>query len=172
LADFADLVREDNTQKNLADIMKMMLLHSPITEPQKQKIKAQIDDITGERLITEHNKQADMFKFNSPTMDLEKWKAKLRGGCIEPRKDIHYWTEYGVSYANINPTSYTADAEAEGNMCVALLLKRYEETETNNAANKQRTEVHKKSRTIDRRTGSRIQRRKVGNNQKKSHSEI
>jgi len=129
MADFADLVREDNTQKNLADIMKMMLHHSPMTEGQKQKIKTQIDDVTGERLITEHTKQAENFKFTSPAYDLESWKSKLRSESIEPRKEVHYRTEYGVSYANVKTASYTADADAEGYIQVAYLLQSYEDTE-------------------------------------------
>ena len=140
MADFTDLVREDVTQKNLAALMKAMLQHTTMPTLTKQQIESKIDDITGERKFTEHSRKADNFKFETPHKDLEEWKTKLRKDFIDPKKDIHYRTEFGVSYANYNTDSYTKDPDVEALAAVEALIRDHDERETEREKDYNRTD--------------------------------
>jgi hypothetical protein len=107
------MLREDGVAKNMAAIMKEIVLATNAPEETRRKLREQIDNACSSRKTTENTRNAEEFKFKVPKHTLEDWKAILRVKKVEPMKDVHYKTEYGVNYVNINEGSWTENEEAE-----------------------------------------------------------
>ena len=110
---FVDFIREESSAKNLAQVMKDVV--SAIAAPAETRatLRQKIDDLCGDKKLTEHARQVDEFSFTKPERTLDEWLLEIRRKQIEPVKDIHYKIEYGVNYANGNQESWTLNEEAE-----------------------------------------------------------
>ena len=107
------MLREDGVAKSMATVMKEIVLATNAPEETRRKLREQIDNACSSRKTTESTRNAEEFKFKVPKHTLEDWKAILRVKKVEPMKEVHYKTEYGVNYVNVNEDSWTENEEAE-----------------------------------------------------------
>jgi hypothetical protein len=107
------IMREESTAKDMASLMREVVLVIGAPEETRRALREKIDEVCGDKKTIEQTKKIDEFSFKTPRHTLEGWKAILKQKGIEPVKEVHHKVEYGVNYINTNAKSYTQKEEDE-----------------------------------------------------------
>ena len=110
---FLDLIQE-NKEEDVASLLRRIVNAGGAVKELKDAIKADIDKVYGKTKSQEHTDKVDKFRFDIPRAGLDDWLSQLRGKGTDPINGVHYKTEFGVSYANVEKESWTADPDTEG----------------------------------------------------------
>ena len=110
---FIDLIQE-NKEEEVASLLRRIVNAGGAVREIKDSLKTDIDKVYGKTKSQEHADLVDKFKFSIPRAGLDDWLSQVKGKGADPINGVHYKTEFGVSYANVEETSWTADPDTEG----------------------------------------------------------
>jgi hypothetical protein len=112
-ANLVTIMKEETTSKQLTELMKELVQTLTAPEETRKKLREKIEEVCGNKREKEHSRRVEEFTFSVPTKSIEKWTEELRNAGIEPIKDVHYKTEYGVNYVNGIRKSWIVNEDAE-----------------------------------------------------------
>jgi hypothetical protein len=124
-------MREEKTSRGLVDLMKEPVLPSVSPDDTRKTLKVKIGDVCRDSKAKEHSRKIEDFKFIRARRSWQSWITELKQKDIDPTKEVHFKTEYGINYINACEASWPRKEDDPGWIAIDTAKENWDRDQDN-----------------------------------------